>query len=67
MASRPRLRPPKGWNYRIIVCDKDGRVEFDDQKEVKHVVPTVALLLDNLQKRELLNSYKRGRNENNSR
>jgi len=27
---KPRLKPQKGWRYRIIVCDRWGNVVYDD-------------------------------------
>lgn len=36
----PRLRPVKGYKYRIIVCDQDGVVAFDDTNS-KGTLPAV--------------------------
>ena len=27
---KPDLKPNKGWKYRVIICDKDGVVDYDD-------------------------------------
>lgn len=37
---KPRLKPVKGWKYRIIICDQEGVVAFDDAN-AKPVLPVM--------------------------
>jgi len=49
---KPRLRPRKGWRFRIILCDKNGEYEYDDFDN-PYIAPNVA---DRLM-RELLKKH----------
>jgi len=35
---KPRLRPNEGWNWRVIVCDKEGNYEYDDVMFLEQVM-----------------------------
>ena len=32
---KPELRPRKGWRYRVIICDKDGVIGYDDLGDLR--------------------------------
>jgi len=38
---KPRLKPWKNWQFRIIVCDREGKYAFDDFCEPM-IAPRVA-------------------------
>jgi hypothetical protein len=47
---RPRLRPNKGWRYRLILCDSDGDYVLDDFNVLDMVEGISILLLKDFRK-----------------
>ena len=41
---RPRLRPRKGWRWRVIICNVEGEVFYDDVNS-EYQIPTCAYKL----------------------
>jgi len=41
---KPRLRPQKGWRFRVMLCDEKGRVVFDDVNHPDHFASCAAKL-----------------------
>ena len=49
---KPKLKPRKDFRYRVIICDDEGRYEYDDMDDPR-IVPYAALrLLKDLLERE---------------
>lgn len=42
----PKLKPVQGWNFRLILCDKDFNVVFDDVAHIE-MIPRLARCLVN--------------------
>jgi hypothetical protein len=47
---RPRLRPNKGWRYRLILCDSDGDYVVDDFNKEAIIRDLAMMLLRDLEK-----------------
>jgi len=45
---KPRLKPWKGWRYRIIVCDCEGRYVLDDFDNPGMASELASVLMDKL-------------------
>lgn len=41
---KPRLKPQKGWKYRVIIANGEGKYEYDDVN-AEAVVPAAAARL----------------------
>lgn len=42
---KPELKPYKGWQYRVIVCNENGIYVFDDVHHRAQVVETARILV----------------------
>lgn len=50
MAGKPQLKPLKGWKYRLILCDDEGNITFDDYNALPVVKVAIELLCKDLEK-----------------
>lgn len=45
---RPRLRPRKGWRWRVIICNAEGEVFYDDVNSERSVVTCAYKLIGDI-------------------
>jgi len=45
---KPKLKPQKGWRIRVIVCDNEGNIEYDDINNPYAVPPLARDLMDKI-------------------
>jgi len=38
---KPRLKVAKGYSYRIILVDEEGRAVWDDVRRIEHILPAM--------------------------
>jgi hypothetical protein len=48
---KPKLRPVKGWKFRVILCDCDGHIVFDDVAYIDLVLPMTESLIKDLKEK----------------
>jgi len=46
------LKPNKGWEYRVIICDKQGNYEHDDVILLDQVVEMTKVLIIAIRNKE---------------
>jgi len=50
---KPRVKVAKGWDYRLILVDKDGHYVWDDYHYKEQIIVAAQLLLGDLEKERL--------------
>lgn len=53
MPGRPRLKPARGWCFRVIVCNKDGQIAYEDTEALTAVQGIAGELANQLHMKKL--------------
>jgi len=55
-----KLKPRKGWRYRVIICDDKGRQVNDDVQRADQILPLTWGLIERLKQKNELYPYHKG-------